>query len=542
MSKIFARGVLRIPLPGQCADLEQLAAAVLSGVLLSFSFAGPAVHPLAFVAFVPLLWSCERLPPRAAFMHGWACGVSFFAISLSWLIETIRGYTSLDLLLSSTLILLLALVLGVFPGAATVAAQLVARRFAATAAGESAHRTETVVRALLFPWTWVASEYLRAWIMGFGWNSVGYSQYRALPIIQVADVGGVYLVSAVLVCANCALYSLLRVPGWRARLGSAAIPALVVGAALGYGQLRLQQVVRQLETAPQVSVAVVQNNIEQHTKWLPQMTNVWVSRQLRLTRTVLAEAAAAKARIDVIIWPEGAVTVDLDRDNAVRRRVTREVASLGAHLVLGAGATARSSDAPTNTVFHISPDGRIVNRYDKIRLVPFGEYVPYQSILFFVKKMVWQPAEFAVGEEFTKFHINGARLSPYICYETAFPELLRQFVAGKEGARMLVNVTNDAWFGASWGPEQHWAMTALRAVENRVPIARAAQTGISGFVSATGEILMQGPRFVEGAWWARLGLGVEPSLYTRAGDVFAIVVTSLMLAVTGLTALRRPAN
>jgi apolipoprotein N-acyltransferase len=202
--------------------------------------------------------------------------------------------------------------------------------------------------------------------------------------------------------------------------------------------------------------------------------------------------------------------------------------------------TSGASPRYYNSAFLISPAGEIVQKYDKIHLVPFGEYVPLSSLLFFVHKMATGIGDFSAGEAFTVFEIPGGRFGVLICFETIFPDQVRRYVLG--GAGFLVNITNDAWFGDSAAPYQHLSMAALRAVENGVYLVRAANTGISAIVAPSGQILAQSDLFVEAALTATMAPQLGGTFYTRRGDLFAwgsILISLFLLAPRRRTGARK---
>jgi apolipoprotein N-acyltransferase len=263
-------------------------------------------------------------------------------------------------------------------------------------------------------------------------------------------------------------------------------------------------------------VAVVQGNIEQDRKWEREYQDATLSRYEALTRKAVAAGA------ELVVWPETAAPFYFQEAGPQRRRLLEIGRRNGAFLLFGSPAYAGSGAAARlyNRAYLISPAGTVVGHYDKIRLAPFGEYVPFGRLLFFVDKLVEGIGDFAAGTEYKVLGIPQGRFGVLICYEDIFPDLTRRFVLG--GADFLVNITNDAWFGRTSAPYQHLVMAAFRAVENRVPLVRATNTGVSAFIAIDGkiekrtELFRPAVRVADLAWPA-----VGPTFYTRRGDVFA---------------------
>jgi apolipoprotein N-acyltransferase len=260
-------------------------------------------------------------------------------------------------------------------------------------------------------------------------------------------------------------------------------------------------------------VSIVQGNIEQSIKWDPGFQERTIAIHNRLTRE-------AGRGADLIVWPETAVPFFLREGGPLSQQVLDLAKEMQSYLLVGSPDRARDiSSRYYNSAFLISPEGKIVQKYDKIHLVPFGEYVPLKSLLFFVQKMATGIGDFSPGQAFTVFEAPAGRFGVLICFEAIFPDQVRRYVLA--GADFLVNITNDAWFGDSSAPYQHLSMAALRAVENGVILVRAANTGISALVTPTGRIVKQSDLFVETVLSGTMARRSAETFYTRYGDVFA---------------------
>jgi apolipoprotein N-acyltransferase len=474
--------------------------AVLSGVLLALSFPRFDLGPLAFGALVPLLVGLDGAPLLQGTYLGIIAGLVFYLMSIPWLVHTMGAYGSLPLPLSILLLLALSLYLALYIGVfASGVTRLSARGGLGYLVGTAA--------------LWVGLEYLRTFLLtGFPWNLLGYSQYRNLSVIQIASITGVYGISFLLVLANAAMALACLHFRWGSR--RALLPVVGVGLLLvatvlfGKGQMVSAETHRR-----EIRVSIVQGNIEQSIKWDPGFQERTIAIHNRLTRE-------AGRGADLIVWPETAVPFFLREGGPLSQQVLDLAKEMQSYLLVGSPDRARDiSSRYYNSAFLISPEGKIVQKYDKIHLVPFGEYVPLKSLLFFVQKMATGIGDFSPGQAFTVFEAPAGRFGVLICFEAIFPDQVRRYVLA--GADFLVNITNDAWFGDSSAPYQHLSMAALRAVENGVILVRAANTGISALVTPTGRIVKQSDLFVETVLSGTMARRSAETFYTRYGDVFA---------------------
>jgi apolipoprotein N-acyltransferase len=499
--------------------------AVLSGLCLAAAFPSPEIAPLAWVGLMPLLFAIRGRRPGAAFLLGWTTGTVFFLATCYWVVHTIGDYTDLPVPLAVLVLLLMSGVLGSYHGAFAAGLRWFERR------GLSA--------VWLAPVLWVTLEWLRGWFfIGFPWADLGYSQYRFHALVQMAEVTGVYGVSAVLVLFNAVAAAVVgaRGPGARRHLPALAALTLLVVVLVGLGEWRLTAL-RAMPEAGRLRIALAQGNVEQDQKWDPAFQDETMARYRRLTLDAAREHPA------LIVWPETATPFFFQEPGARRQEVLSLAREAATPILFGAPAFRRLPGGTVeqlNRVYLVTADGTETDTYDKIELVPFGEYVPFQSVLFFVQQAVQAVGNLGAGTVPTVFRLPGAAFGTLICYEGVFPALTRRFVRG--GADFLVNVTNDAWFGRTSAPRQHLAMDTFRAIENRVPFVRAANTGVSAVIDADGRIRWQGPLFemlwhVDEVAWT----GVR-TFYTRVGDVFVwACVTVTLAAVVWGVARRRPA-
>ena len=478
-----------------------------SGGLLALAFPRPDLSLLAWVALVPLLLVMARRP----FRSGFVAGTVFFAAILYWVNIVMTTFGHLHPVLSVLAWLLLSAYLALFFAVATWAACRL-------------KELRGYAYPLTLPVLWVALEFLREFLLtGFPWATLGYSQHDNPILLQSADLFGVYGLSYLLVLINTVIADWLlarRLPRRHRPVVAMLFAMALVGMAWGYGYWRLDG---DLDSRPdRLKVTVVQGNIPQDVKWLPefQQETVRIYRDLSL-------AAARSEKPGLLIWPEAATPFYYQDANPLSAKVKGIPGEAGAALLFGSPAYRQEPGGVRylNSVFLLDPQGREQGRSDKIHLVPFGEYVPLKRFLPFIDKIVVGIGDFSAGV-INPLPLNGHRIGALVCYEAIFPELARESV--RQGSDLLVNVTNDAWFGNSSAPWQHLAMVRFRAVENRVWIARAANTGISAFIAPSGRIDAATGLFVPATTTVEVGLGARPALYARMGDL----VPMLFLAVS----------
>ena len=497
--------------------IRQLALAGLSGLLLVLAFPRFDLGLLAFFALVPLLFALYGEKPQKAFWMGLLTGCLFYLLSLSWMTHTMTIYGGLSWPVSVLVLFALALYLSLYFA-------LFAFFFA------KVQDRSGLFRATFAASLWTALEYLRTYLLtGFPWNLLGYSQYRNLPLIQITAYTGVYGVSFLLVFVNASMAYALRPPfRWRETLPPLLISVLLLLSAFGSSWVPLLWQPK----GGELRVALLQGNIDQGVKW----DSAYQAATLEIYRRLTLEAA--KENPALVVWPETATPFFL-RSHPLGGKVFRTAQEAGAFLLVGspdwdgdlpAAAQRQAGERRRyfNSAFLISPEGRAIDKYDKIHMVPFGEYVPLKRILFFVQKMAYGIGDFSGGDRYTVFSTPFGRFSVTICYEAIFPDQVRRFVLS--GADFLVNITNDAWFGRSSAPYQHLAMAAFRAVENRVYLIRSANTGISAIVAPTGEIMEVTDLFVEAALSGTIRLKAGETFYTRYGDLFALGCVAFALA------------
>ncbi len=478
--------------------------AVISGILLSLSFPNFNIWILAYLAFVPLFFAISKSTLKDAFRISFVSGLVFFVITMYWLCNvSIPG--------SIILILTLSLFFGFFG---------------------IYFRSTIQYSPLTFftlPAFWAILEYIRTHLFtGFGWALLGHSQYTNIPIIQISDITGAYGVSFLVMMVNITIFILFS-----RRLKKGVLPLIITTliflSVIGYGYYKLN---REYEITGSLDIAIVQGNIPQEKKWDPIYKNQILDIYSHLTK------GAAMDKPDMIIWPETALPGFME-EGALSDRITQLANEIKINLLVGAPSY---GIAMYNSAYLISGTGRILKRYNKIHLVPFGEYVPFGRLLNFLRGFIDKPiGAFTKGRKYTIFEqAPGARFGVLICFEDIFPSLVRRFV--RKNADFMVNITNDAWFKETSAPYQHAQSSVFRAVENRVPVIRAANTGLSCFIDRYGSITdtvnIEGKEiFVSGHKVKRVEFSNMKSLYSKLGDIF--ICLCIVIFIIRFLALKR---
>jgi apolipoprotein N-acyltransferase len=438
--------------------------------------------------------------PRRAFALGLVAGALYFGGTLYWTPDVLRTFGGISLPLAVAAGALLVAYLALFPALAAV---VVAR--VCSGIGPPG--------VLAAPVVWVAAELARRWILGgFPWVLLGSSQAGVTPIVQTASLAGVYGLSAVVVFVSAALALAISGRG-RARWMAPAAAAALVGVLAGWGAWRVRDGALVRGGQP-VRVALVQGNVLQNEKWDRARATGILNRYLTMTREGAARGAS------LIIWPESSTPFMFEHDAVGRFAIIRLAQELGVAMLFGsdqyeAGEPARFY----NSAFLLGPDGQTKAVYRKMHLVPFGEYVPLKRLLFFVAPLVESVSDFSPGEEHVVMPLGEHRLSTAICYEVVYPDLVAAFA--RRGSQLLTTITNDAWYGHSSAPHQHFWQATLRAVEQGRYLARAANTGISGIVDPYGRVVVQTPIFEQTVTVGEVRYLDGRTLYARTGDAFA---------------------
>lgn len=492
----------------------QIAAGVLSGSLILLSGPEPALGYLAFICLVPALAILPMSGHRGVLLVGTTAGIVSSVGKVYWIAETIANYGGLPL------------GIGVF----TTALLVVYLSLYTLAFFSLASRLDPA--SCLFPWAcasiWVALEWLQAHLLtGFPWMLLGYTQSNMLPVLQSARIWGVYGIGFLLVLVNASIAA-LQIQGrsaWKGAIG----PGLLLSATLLYGLTSAEGMPREHA----LRVGIVQGSIPQGLKWHQDSRAVAVDRYASLTRELSGSG------VDFIVLPETAFPFFLTLPaNAPYFSRARDLArEMKAPILVG--GLGNVDGKILNRVFLISPTGAMLGYQDKVHLVPFGEYLPLEWLFGYLEGLTRESGRFTPGAEYHALHLPDRDLpfGVFICYESIFPEIARTFA--RSGVRFLVNVTNDAWFGTTAAPYQHFAMGVFRAVENGLPLIRCANTGISGAVDASGRVLASTRLFEPTSLVVEIFPRQERTFYTRYGDLPVALCALISLGAFALQRRRR---
>jgi apolipoprotein N-acyltransferase len=481
---------------------------ILSGLLLTLGFPTPEMYYLSWVALLPLLFVIYRTNGKEAFLLGLICGLVHYVTTMYWIRHVVYYYGGLPLPLALLVLLILCAYMALY--------------IAAFAYLANRWKAYPLLWLLVLPGLWVTLEWIRAHALtGFPWANLGYTQTPFTTLLQLADIAGVYGVGWLIVLGNTTLAFL-----WLHRSRSRAWALVFIGCfagAIAYGSVRLETIKNLQDQVEPVSVGVVQGNIDQSLKWDPAFQQETLTRYRQLS----IEAATSESSPRFLVWPETAAPFFYGVDETLTRQVNEIVRETGVPLLFGSPAVTliRGEARLLNRAYLLDSSAVLKGAYAKQHLVPFGEYVPYQRVLFFVSKLVQAAGDFAAGTDPSPLMLGDYPLGMLICYEGIFPELARQTV--KSGATALVNITNDAWYGKTTAPYQHKEISRWRSVEFRVPLIRAANTGISTIFDATGRPCGDIPLGERGY----LNCDVRPlkvlTIYAKWGDFFALLCAVL---------------
>ena len=455
-----------------------------------------------------------------AFGLGLTTGIVYFVGTLYWITGVMAVYGGLQTWVAVLVNALLVSYLALFPALFAVVMRRLLIGYGARA-------------VMVAPLVWVATELGRTYFPfgGFPWVLLGYSQATTLPVAQLASVFGVYGVSALVASVGAAAVvpvatRSLRVRG--AAIGSVAVLLLAVTA---WGSVRVSR--GELTRAGEpLQVGLIQGNVDQADKNLPVRAAAIFQDYLRMTRQVIGAGAA------LVMWPESSTPFMFGEDRPAAEQVRTLARQARVPILLGSDEVEwrqengrRVPDKFYNSAFLVPSDDARASVYRKIHLVPFGEFVPFRNLLFFAAPLVEAVGSgFVGGTDATLLPVGGHPISVAICYEIVYPDLVRQFVKG--GSELLTTITNDAWFGATSAPYQHFMQASMRAVENGRYLVRAANTGISGAVDPYGRVLAQTDIFKPAVIVTTVRFLNTATIYTRVGDVFAyasVVITLVML-------------
>jgi apolipoprotein N-acyltransferase len=502
---------------------------LLSGALQILIFPLPNLYVLCWVAVTPLLVALLRarkpdtlqlqegmklLPanPWQAFLLSYVCGILWYAGNCYWIFNTMRQYGGLNTPAAVGVLILFCLYLALYHGAFGLAISLLAGK-------KSFNR----LALLSSPAIWVAVELGRTRITGFPWDLLGIAQVDNVPLAHIATATGVYGLSFEIMLVNAAIAAAFLVRrAKRKQLLLAALGAVVV-----------LQATRWIAPPAQPSdhtAVLVQANIPilQEADWTPE----YFQETLRDLSSISFDAAPQKSASQstsgqLIVWPESPAPF-YDGDPVFRNAVSNVARESQAWVLAGNIGRSGASQPPYNSASLINPSGEWTARYDKVHLVPFGEYTPFPRLFSFAGGLTKEVGAFSAGQARMPLDAGGAKLAVFICYESIFPDEVRQFAAN--GAQALVNISNDGWYGDSGAYAQHSNQTRMRAIENDRWLLNDTNTGLTAAIDPYGRIVATVPRKLRTVLQAPYVLSNVTTFYTRHGDWFAYLCAIISVA------------
>ena len=502
---------------------------LLSGVLATALFPPFGLWPLVVAALVPLFAAIWKQEWKAAFRTGWIFGLTYFGFLLWWLAPTISRFGNMPILAASPVIGLLVCYLALFPAVWAAAAALVSRRI-----------QSRILTGISLSMLWGLLEWLRGWLLsGFPWGSLSYALAPQPILFQSADIWGPYALSSILVFINFMLWDAVRVRDLFTGMGlKSAFNLLTVivicGATTVYGIMRYRSVALSDTSFPRINVAAIQGALPQEMKWEPGLQLHTVELYSKLTHEAVSmlrpEATGSAGPDTLVVWPETAMPFFFQQGGELTDMVKKTAKHINGAILFGTPAF-RKDPAGRTTYFNraclIDEQGENEGCYDKVHLVPFGEYLPWGILTSWARKFVPAAGDFTAGTTNAPLAWSKVRIGVLICFESIFPELARDSTA--RGANCLAVITNDSWFGDTGAPWQHAAIAAFRAVEQRRWVIRAANTGISEIIAPTGQVVAKSSLFRQDIVTGRIRLRDDQTLYQRFGDAPFLLTAGIFI-------------
>lgn len=501
--------------PGRKGHFLELCAryghTAISGVLLVVIQPPVSLYYFAFFSLIPLMATIEKNNLSLSFKRGFVTGMIAYIGLIYWVVVAMNRYGGINIPISIFILLLFALYLSLYMGMFAFACAFLEKKI-------------SVPIYLSAPAVWVILEYLRGTVMtGFPWVFLAHSQYGFLPFIQIASVTGTYFISFLIVAVNSILYAF-----WARKRPSllwVSIICLLIVFSLTYGLVRLGQ----KEGGQTHNVAIVQGNIRQDVKWDETFKTMTIGKYSRLS---LEQAQKA----DIVIWPETAIPFIFDLDAETQKYVKAIPPMLESLLLFGTVGLDRKGNL-LNIVHYIDQTGKTVDTYTKVHLVPFGEYTPLVSYLPFLERITAAGASFVSGKEGHRpVQTDAGNVGILICFEGVFPYITNETV--RNGAQVLANLTNDAWYDRTSAAYQHFASYVFRAIETDRFVMRAANTGISGIIDSRGRIHRKTMIFTEEVLRGTYTLKNTMTFYVRHGDYFIVLCFVFLAFITAAGAVR----
>ena len=498
-------------------------AAGATALLLIFSFPNFEFFYLAWIALVPLLVVVARRPsPVRALILGWAVGTVFFYTTCYWLTYSMIHYGGVPTVVAYLLLVPAAIAIGIFPGLAMMIVALAIKRWSQWA-------------VLLAPIFWTAFEWVRLGITGQLWNALGYSQAFNSMLISAANWGGVYAVGFLIVAINSAIVLVVTKPESR-RVAAAVGLVIWIVLLIPISSVFTDAEIYSSERVPTVCVVAVQPNVPMTIVKSVDEIKQLIERHLTLSLSGLKQCSAGAER-RLVIWPESPMTFTYATDESFQQLVTRFSLENGTYLLFNSLEPAPNGGS-YNSAILINGDAAIT-QYDKIRLMPFGEYVPLPQWLPGASLITGLVGDFTPGDKYTLMSVGSYRAGVFICIESAYPWITRELTA--RGADLLINISNDGYLGPTAVMRQHLANAVFRAVENGRPLMRVTNTGLTARIQPNGKVEdLTAPFQTDVRVWTHWPSYAD-TIYTRRGDLFVYICAAItgILFIVALVSSRR---
>lgn len=501
---------------------------LLSAGLLVLAFPNFALWYLAWIAFVPLLYVLtSEIRPWQSFLVGEIFGIGYFYGTCYWITYSMIHYGDIPTALAYLIAVIPVSLVALFPATFAFIVHRLVKKLG-------------LIGLLAAPFCWAAVEYLKFNITGINWNGVGYSQSFQAQLVWPARFGGVFLISALVMLPSVAITWWLRERNRRAQVGLVAILLFCkIIYLLGF-------YVNASPSAPQTDkvVEVVAVQALAPVGSTSAALSKALSQQLRMSAEGAAKVRARNKDAKIlVVWPETPYSFDFDNNNSLRQNFGEFTKENQIYLLLN-GNTRPSDSVSNNSIIVFGPTGQQVGQYNKIHLLPFGEYVPMRNYIPFIDRIPALAGDFMPADKYSTISIENVNIGADICFESVFPDVTREM--SKAGAEVFINIADDAWFGPTPIVRQHLNHVAMRSIETGIPTIRVANTGISVYIDGNGQMSDETPSFETAIrYWQIAPTQPKLTVYTRVGDLFAwltLVITFLLLGLSFKQAKTRPTN
>jgi len=484
--------------------LHEIRLPILSGIMMVLCHSPVSFFPLAFISLVPLLVSLKEENPSYNFKKGLISGVVSYLGLIYWVVVAMNRYGGLDIFTSIVIMLLLVLYMASYIAIFSYVITFLKWKY-------------TFPIFLSAPFVWVFLEYIRGvFLTGFPWALIAYSQHNFLPFIQVVSITGVYFISFLIIAVNCIFYYV-----WIEKKVPAVfciVTGVLIAMSILYGVLKLKEN-GNMEGVKKV--AIVQGNIAQDVKWDDRFKAKTVEKYIKMT-------VEHGNGCDLVIWPETSLPFPFNKAELIEPQLKYLAMSIKADIVFGT-VHEEKGDKFYNSAYLINSKGELPGFYNKVHLVPFGEYTPLREYIPFLEKITAAGGNFSAGTSNNPVKSTIGNIGILICYEGIFPHISVKTV--RKGAQVIINLTNDAWYDRTSAPFQHLVFYVFRAIETDRFILRAANTGISAVIDNRGRIKKKTHIFEDAVLKGDFHLSDKKTFYVKYGDWFIYILALVFLLI-----------